>query len=224
MAEDVLGRFVEMVRQHYSAAEAPPLLLSSFGHSHATLLAELKARYGTLKEAIRAAGEDRLRIVDRTAGRESFAPSDIASEVERRIKEDTAARTDNVTNFDSLPLSVRLAFCVRTEADEHVALDLAPPFHFVRVRAPDLIRSGQRIIPDAFRKPGLSLSKASLPDRQALWRSFLAWAQDAGVDPGIFKSERRTNALSRLISAQRPEVIERLVIPADIAALLLQHP
>jgi hypothetical protein len=215
---------VHTVREHYDAQNAAPLLLSSFGHANGVLLGELKAAYGTLKAAIKAAGDERLRIVDNTVGRESVAPAEIAVEVERRIREDSAARRESVSSFDSLPKSVRLAFCIRTNADEHIAIELTPPFSFSKIQAPDLIRAGQRIIPEPYRKPGLSLQRSTFQEREALWRSFLAWAQEFDVDPAVFKRESRSNALSRLIAAQRPEVIEQLVSPADIAALLLQHP
>jgi hypothetical protein len=224
MSDELLDRLVQTVRDHYGVPNARPLLLSSFGHANAGLLEELKAAFGTLKAAIKAAGEDRLRIVDHTVGRESVAPAEIAAEVERRIREDTATRKESVSNFDSLPRSVRLAFCVRTEADEHIAIELTPPFQFSKIQAPDLLRPGQRLIPEPYRKPGLSLQRASVQEREALWRSLLAWAQEYGVDLAVFKRQSQSNALSRLIAAQRPDVVEKLVIPADIAALLLQHP
>lgn len=224
MADELLDRLVQTVRERYEVPNAVPLLLSSFGHANKSLLGELKAAYGTLKAAINAAGGERLRIVDHTVGRESVAPAEIAAAVERRIREDSATRRESVTSFDSLPKSVRLAFCIRTDADEHIAIELTPPFSFSKIQAPDLIRAGQRIIPEPYRKPGLSLQGSSIQEREALWRSFLAWAQEFGVDPAVFKSQSRSNALSRLIAAQRPEVIDQLVIPADIAALLLRHP
>ena len=57
-----------MVRERYPENDAPPLLLSRLGQNNKDLLAELKARFGTLLGAIKAAGEDRLRIVDERVG------------------------------------------------------------------------------------------------------------------------------------------------------------
>lgn len=197
--------------------------MSSFGQRNAQLLAELKAEFGSLKAAVRAAGEDRLRFVDTTVGREAVAPAAIAAGLQLQIQEATASQHQAANFFDSLPISVQIAFCVRTESGEHVAIDTIRPFRFAKVTAPDLIRPTQRVIPDTFRRPGLLLRTASARDREMLWRLFLAWAESANIDPTAFRQGETSTALTRLIAAQPADIIPRLVIPADIAQILLKR-
>ena len=223
MSDQVLDKLVEAVEQHYDGDDPPPLRLSSFGHRNKALLNALKAEFGTLKTAVLAAGEHRLRFVDRTIGREAIAPPAIADALHLKMQEDTATQRRAASLFDALPLSVRLVFCVRLDEGELMALDTARPFRYSKITAPDLMRSTQRLVPARYRHPGVSPSQASLDEREALWRSFVAWAEEAGVDPGIFQQRDATTALARLIAAQPADLIPRLIIPGDIAAILLKH-
>lgn len=223
VAGSALERLIVAVHEHYRQENPPPLLLSSFGQRNKELLTELKAEFGSLKAAVRAAGEDQIRFVDTTVGREAVAPPGIAADLQLQIQEDNASQRQAANYFDCLPAPVRIAFCVRTEVGEQVALDIVRPFRFAKVTAPELIRPTQRIIPDAFRRPGLQLRSASVPEREMLWRLFSAWAEDAGVDPAIFRQGEATTALARLIAAQPADIVSRLVIPADIAQILLKH-
>jgi hypothetical protein len=224
LADDLLDRLVAIVREHYASNDAPPLLLSRFGQSNKALLQEIKVEYGTLLNAVRAAGEERLRLVDDRVGRESIAPAEIAPAVELEIREQSANQRQGSSSFDSLPVPVRIAFCVRTEGGEYVAVRIAPPFRYEKIPDLALLRPGYRPLPDRYRKPGLVLHSASLHDREALWRSFVAWTEEEGIDPAAFKAGAQTNALARLLAAQPADVLSRLVIPADIATLLLKRP
>ncbi len=223
MDGDALQQLVDAVRRHYEAEKAPPLLLSTFGQRNKQLLQALKNEYGSLKVAIQTAGESRIRFIDTTPGREAVAPTEMAGQLQIKIQEETASQRQAANYFDSLPRPVQLAFCVKTEPNEHVAIDIVRPFRFYKVTAPDLIRSTQRIIPDTYRRSGLSLGTASAQEREALWRLFSAWAEKTDVDPSVFRQGEVTNALSRLIAAQPPDIISRLVIPADIAQILLKR-
>lgn len=214
---------MEVVRDHYAATDTP-LLLSRFGQTNKELLSQLKAKFGTLSAAVREAGNDRLRIVDQSVGRESMAPAAVAPEAEAKIQERSANQRQSSSNFDSLPAPVQIAFCVRIEAGEHVAVRATPPFHYEKVTSLDLLRPGYRPLPEQYRKPGLELRHASLQDKEALWRAFVAWTESQGLDPAVFTSLKQTNALARLLAAQPADVIGRLVIPGDIAALLLKRP
>lgn len=223
MTEDLLDRLVIVVRDHYVESDMP-LLLSRFGQVNKELLAELKAGFGTLSAAVKAAGEDRLRIVDERVGRESMAPANVAPKIELKILEQSANQNQSSSNFDSLPSAVQIAFCIRTETGEHVAVRVTPPFHYEKLTSLELLRPGYRSLPDRYRKPGLVLRRASLQDRDALWRAFVAWTEDQEIDPATFRLSTQTNALARLLAAQPADVTRRLVIPADIAALLLKRP
>lgn len=223
VGEEAVQRLIAAVEEHYKTPHSPVLLLSSFGQRNKQLLADLKAEYGSLKAAVRAAGEDRIRFVDTTAGREAVAPTAIAAELQVQIQEDAASQRQAANYFDSLPIPVQIAFCVRTEVGEYVAIDVVRPFRFTKVTAPDLIRPTQRIIPDVYRRPGLSLRTASVHERETLWRHFLAWAEKVNVDPTVFRRGEATTALARLIAAQPGNIIQQLVIPADIAQILLKY-
>jgi hypothetical protein len=223
VAESALERLIAAVQDHYQKDNPPRLLLSSFGQKNKELLGELKKEFGSLGAAVRAAGENQIRFIDTTSGREAVAPAAIAANLQQKIHEETISQRQGAHYFDSLPPAVQLAFCVRTEAGEHVAVDTMRPFRFSKVTAPDLVRPTQRVIPDKYRRSGLSLRTASFQDREALWLHFLAWADEAGIDPAIFRQGEATTALGRLIAAQPADLISRLIIPADIAQILLKH-
>jgi hypothetical protein len=223
VAGEALEGLIAAIRKHYEQENPPPLLLSSFGQRNKELVTALKQEFGSLKAAVKAAGENQIRFVDLKVGSEAVAPTDIAAQVQHQIQEATASQRNGANNFDSLPFPVKLAFCVRTDAGEHIAIDTTRPFRFTKVTAPDLIRPSQRLVPEAYRRPGTSLRTASVQDRESLWRQFLAWTEETGVDPATFDQGVNTNALARLIAAQPKDVISRLVIPADIAEILLKH-
>lgn len=219
---ELLDRLVSAVEEHYPSSDVPALRLSKFGTRHAELVQELKAEFGTLKRAIKEAGEDRLRFVDERTGSEAVAPAGIADHIAKQLELRSANLKEGAGNFDSLPLAVRVAFVTRSEAGEHIALDMTRPHRFVKITDPELIRPSQRIIAEQYRRPGLALRNATASDKAALWASFLAWADAVSVDPGVFQDKSMT-ALSRLLAAQPKSIISQVVIPADIAQLLLKH-
>lgn len=222
--EDALAELVAAVRRHYEAENALPLLLSSFGQRHPVLLSRLKEEYGSLKRAIGAVENGELRLIEVERGKEAVATAAVAEPVERKLQQDGARMREGATAFDGLPHSVRVAFCVRTEAGECVALEVTPPFRYSKTTPPHSLRSNQRLVPDELRSPGLALKGASAQDREVLWRKFLVWTERENVDPASFHHRgEHSNALSRLIAAQSKDVIPRLVIPADIAEILLRH-
>lgn len=223
MAQDTLEKLVDAIGQHYAQPNPRKLLLSTFGQRNKVLVAELKEHFGSLLEAVRAVGEDRVQLIDTTPGQEAVAPAAIAANLRQQVAEDSASAKQAAASFDTLPPPVQLAFCVRIEPGELIALDTLPPFRFAKVTAPELIRATQRIVEDRFRQPGLALRSASLTERANLWKHFLAWTEETGVDPGSFRRGKVTSALARLIAAQPPEVVGKLVIPGDIAHILLRH-
>lgn len=223
MDEEGLELLVAAVRAHYARPNAPPLLLSSFGQRNKDLVVRLKEGFGSLKAAVRAAGEQRIRFIDQTVGSEAVAPAERAGDLEQQLQEATASQRQSAMLFDTLPRSVQLAFCVRTEPGEHVALDVVRPFRFSKVTAPDLIRPVQRLVPDRFRSPGVSLRSASVHEKHDLWKQFVAWTESVGIDPETFRGGEISTALSRLLAAQPADVVPRLVIPGDILQLLMRH-
>lgn len=224
VTEALLNQLVDAVEAHYAVPGASPLLASRFGQSNKALLNDLKAAYGGLLAAVRAAGEHRLKIADTRRGREIIAPADRAADIGHEVQQQSATAEAAGSNFDSLPKSVQIAFCVRTEAGEVVTLRVTPPFDYKRIKAGDLVRPGFRTLPDDYRKPGLALTSAPLQDKQALWQQFLAWAKQEMLDPATFQPAKRDgNALARFLAAQPSDIIGRIVIPADIAEILLRR-
>ncbi|MES0022340.1 MULTISPECIES: hypothetical protein [unclassified Mesorhizobium] len=144
MSGDALHRFIDTVEGHYKSPNPEPLLLSRFGQQHKELLAELKAEFISLKAAVRAAGEDRSRFIDTTVGREAIAPVAIAAELQLQIQEDSASRQQAANYFESLPTPVQIAFCVRTDAGEHVAIDTVR--RFVLLKSQRRTWSGRRSV------------------------------------------------------------------------------
>jgi hypothetical protein len=222
--EDLLDRLVEAVLQHYAQDTPPPLLLSRFGQLHRELLKELKARFETLAAAVQAAGPERLRIVGARRGEEVVAPAERAEGLSQALKVKAADESLSGAQFSGLPLAVQVAFCVPTQPGEHIVLRTAPPFRYERIPDLGLAKPRYRALPDRYRKPGLQLKTASESDREALWKNFLAWAQDEKLDPAQFSGGEQTNALARLLAAQDADILPRLNIPADIAQLLLKRP
>lgn len=223
MSGDALDRLIAAVEDHYSDPLRPPLLLSTFGQRNRDLVKDLKDQFGSLLNAVREAGEDRIQFIETANGREAVAPATLAPNLRQQLAEDSASERQAAMSFGTLPTAVQLAFCVRNEANELVALDIIPPFKYSKVSAPELIRATQRILPDKYRRPGLALQSASAIERAGLWKHFLAWCDDTEVDPGTFRRDKGSNALARLIAAQSPEVVAKLVIPGDIAQMLLKH-
>jgi hypothetical protein len=98
--EELLEQLVDAVADHYPNAQARALLLSTFGQKHPELAAQLKEAFGSLKQAIRAAGDHRLRLVSETRGSEAVAPAKFAAEVGQRLEESVAAHRTGAANFD----------------------------------------------------------------------------------------------------------------------------
>lgn len=223
VSDEVLDDLVATIRAHYDQENPPPLLLSYFGQKHKDLLGQVKQAFGSLKAAIKAAGEDRLKFVDLTVGQEAVAPTDVAVDVGQKLELATAAQRQAAVSFDNLPYALRIAFVARIDAGQMIAVEMVRPFRFSRVTTPDLLRPTQRLLADEYRRPGLALRSASVQDREKLWHLFLAWCDNIEADPAQFQQGEATTALGRLISAQSAEIVNRLVIPADIAAILLKH-
>ncbi|MBB3937215.1 hypothetical protein [Aureimonas phyllosphaerae] len=225
-----LARLVAIVLQHYADGHQVPLLLSTLGQRNKDLVASLRKDFGSLKEAILSLGEDDIRIVGTTPGSEVVAPAAIASTILLELQQHVASQRESAEKFDGLPKSVQLAFCIRIASGEQVAIDLVPPFRYSKVSSMAELGPNQRLIGEAYRHPGLSLRTASPQEREQLWRRFLAWSTENDVPSSHFHHREHlrvptthANALGRLIAAQPKEILDRMVIPADVAQVLMAH-
>src|SRR3546814_14365517 len=90
VSAEILDQLVATIRAHYEQPYAQPLLLSTFGQLHPDMLGPIKAAFKSLKAAIQAAGEDRLRFVDTTIGQDAVAPTDLAGDIEKKLTRETS--------------------------------------------------------------------------------------------------------------------------------------
>lgn len=225
MKQEIVDKVVEAVEVYYAENPEKPLLLSRFGQLHPELIKAIRDEGGTLVQAI-ALSIDRLKVVApaETRGREAVVPANRSPEIERTINETQAAVRSHSSAFDGLPTSIQIAFCLRTEANEVVAVRPAPPFRYARFHSNELVRPGFLVIAEEYRRPGLALKNATAEDKDALWKGFLAWCEAGKLDPNTFARGQGSSALARLLAAQDPNYLSRFIIPADIAALLLKRP
>ncbi len=227
-----LDRLVAVVQDHYAQTERP-LFLSRLGQLDTDLRNDLVARYKNLSAAVRAAGENRLRVVNPTnvRGADVIVVPDNAEQIQKLSQLESANMEAAEQALERLPVSVRLAFCVREKPGEKIAIQSNPPYRYVRIKSDELVGSDLLIVEDKFRSSGLYLAKATHSEKQNLWRQFSAWSLEQNIPPDKFAERRAatsktrsgTNALERFLSVQDSDLLSRIVIPGDIAGILLEH-
>jgi hypothetical protein len=227
--QEVLEKIRAVVAEHYQA-DSSPFLLADLGD-------RLRKEFG---ENVRPQGKTLLQYIEGTRDpdllivRDKKSPAYVAvatatakSLVEEWIdRRKQAAST--ATDLDDLPRSVLIAFCVPTQPNDLVFVRRSPPFKYeIKARGaesdPDLIE-----IEDRYRRPGLKIwnpSDLNAGDRLDLQTKIASWIRDKNVPIGKFSVaiKKSTNALERLIAAQRDGIAEKIMIPGDIALLLVRH-
>ena len=227
MRAELIEKLVDVVGEHYRHTPAKGFLLSRFGQLHRELRRELVDEFGTLGAAIEQAGVERLRIL-RPAGAGKGGEIVVTPDRLQPLEEEFAKRSSDVVgaqqSLQELPGSVQIAFCVRTEPDIRVALQLAPPFRYQKLASGADTPPGMYVIEDRFRRPDIDLRHATAAQKEALWSAISGWAASAGVDlASLLRDPRRGNAFARLLAAQPRAILSEMVIPGDIADLLLRH-
>jgi hypothetical protein len=184
----------------------------------------------TLRQIIEDAHDPNLLIV-----RDKNLPAyvAVATEATKTVVEQLMARrvqrTSSVPNLEALPRSVLFAFCVRQEAGKPVFLSKTPPFKYTLAPPDEADRDQFFVIDERYRRPGLKIlepSELSASDRLDLQGRITSWSRDHDVpleEFYIIKEKKRVNALERLLAAQSREVAPKIVIPGDIALILMQH-
>ena len=224
--DEILNRVREIVAAHYSE-KSSPLLLAELGIQ---LGQSLRPLHKTLTQLIVDANDPDLLII-----RDKSAPAYVAvttskskpivAELLERRRQSTAA----VPDLGGLPRSVLLAFCVPTLRDKQVYIYRSPPFKYeIRDKGadpdPELIEVDER-----YRRPGLKISnpeELNAVDHLDLQTKIITWSRDKSVSLDKFNLaslKKTTNALVRLLAAQRVGIAEKIVIPGDIALLLVRH-
>jgi len=222
MADALIQTLTDLVTGYYAERKNGPLYLSKLGQLLKDQRQPLVEAYGTLAGAIKAAG---LELVARpgAAGVMAVTTADAKARVEDQFALETGPNAGS--SFSSLPIPLQIAFCLKTAPDERVAVTRTYPVRYERVAAGSSPSPGHIVIEDRYRSPGLLLQNASPAELERLWSQYVAWANEAGVDPVALQTvSAPNNALERFMAAQEPDVAKRLVMPGDIIALLIRHP
>lgn len=218
MTDPLLTPLIDLVHAHYANSD-DPFYLSRLGQALGDERSVLIAKYGRLVDAVLAAGLD---VVGRDLpGRATVVTPEVREAVSRKL---TRGGSTGGAAFDNLPMPLQIAFCLRVEPGQQVAVHTTAPVRYRRLPEGDPLPSGFVAVEAKYREPGLHLASASSSDKERLWRAILSWAEKHQLDPD-FLSRRPapTNALERLLAAQAPDVVARMNLPADIVTILLRH-
>jgi len=229
--DSLLTSIRAIVAERYEK-DTSPLLLSDLGLvlRQRGLWPSAESAGKALRQAIEEAQDPNLLIV---RDKNSPAYIAVATEATKDIVEQFMARrsrrSSSIPNLDALPRSVLLAFCVRSEGGEPVFVSKTPPFKY-RLGTPDESDRDQFLLVDErYRRPGLKITELSelrATDRLDLQARIASWSRDNDVsleDFYITKERKHTNALERLLAVQPREVAQKIVIPGDIALILVKH-
>ncbi len=231
MEEQLGPTVISLVKDHY-ASSSSPLMLAVLGHllRRKTLWPPKDDPTCTLRDYIERECRDSLQIVRDPQSRERIAVADPEHFEQVLIALSSKPNPLPTLNLSSFPRTVLLAFCVSGDSTQSIYLGKEAP-HSFRTQKPseDEAQSFWEIKPQ-FRVSNLRLSdprKLSAGDRARLERSILSWCADLKIPLEDLQtsrsSQRATTALQRFIQAQTADVQRGLLIPADIALLLLDH-
>jgi hypothetical protein len=227
-------KLVTMVRDHYRSSRAP-LLLAHLGGEIEKQDAWPEDRNGrNLKQLINDCAGSDLQIVwdKRSPAYIAVVTPDVRNEVEAQIAQRLGGADGVNVRLDEIARPVLLAFCVQIHDEAPVYVRRSRPFRYEIGTVPPELASDFVIVEPEFRRPGLRIDRPSLlpvTDRLDLQARIQKWAIVHGLQVEQFarfdQDERDSpdtsrSALDRLLAAQPPDVILRMVIPADIAQSL----
>ena len=231
---------VDEVRRHYGESQAPYYL--------AVLGEFLRSRQIAVPPGVRL--KDYLR--DRLQGQLSVVqdqdvPAKIAVALpdnQDLVRQRLTARfpgtpSGSAADFDRLPYSLKVAFCVVPPDGTRVYFRTVPPFRYVfGSSAPDetFVEIEEEFRPT--RLIGSLVRNLSIEDRNEVYQHIAAWASAKNIELGKIRYGRNpastdspdsnrpitANGLQRLIQAQEVELRRRILIPADIAITLMRTP
>jgi hypothetical protein len=230
--EEFKEKLMAMVRAHY-ANNNVPLLLAHVG-SELEKADSWPTDRGqrSLKQLISDYVAPAVDLVwdRRSPAYIAVATPDVREAVMAQMEERLGAKSLTV-RLEEIARPVLLAFCIDTH-DQPVYVRRSRPFRYEIGNVPaDQISEFVHVEPD-YRRPGLRvdrLSALSASDKVDLANRIQKWAllHDVSVEQ-FYKpdqdykqtSDLGGTALDRLLSAQPPDVAQRLMIPADIAQIL----
>ncbi|WP_430253206.1 hypothetical protein [Neorhizobium sp. DAR64872/K0K18] len=218
MTVETLSILVDAVTRRYENNRSP-LYLSALGQLLKQDRELVIKQFGSLSKAVDAAGPNKLEMINRSHPGAIVVVTPAVRDEVQSVLESLAT-----SKFDALPAPLQIAFCLRTEAGQSVAVKVSPPMRYLRLESTEPVPAGFIAVDGVYRSPGLDLRTASTKEKEVLWRAFLGWAEKNNIAPDILvRGTQPTNALERLLSLQPPEILDRLNIPADIIAILLKH-
>ena len=224
--QDILVKVRGIVADHYSS-DSSPLLLAELG---SRLGSGFRPVSKTLTQLIAAANDpDLLLIRDKNTPAYVVVTTSTSRPVVEEWLERRKQATTSVPDLWDLPRSVLLAFCVPTECDKQVYISKAHPFKY-EIKAKEADPDPELIaVEDRYRRPGLKIldpKSLSAVDQLDLQTKIITWSKDKNIPLGRFNVpswKKSTNALERLLAAQRDGISDKILIPGDIALFLLRH-
>ena len=226
-------RIKDRVRAHY-AANRTPLLLAHLG-----VEIEKSNEWPTdrgqrnLKQLITETCAPDLQTVrdHRSPAYIAVVTPEVRADVEAQIADRFGDKGPVSLRLEEIVKPVLLAFCVNVQ-NQPVYIKRTRPFRYEVGSIPPDRATDYILVEPEYRRPGLridDLHLVPLSDRKDLGSQIQKWAAVHGVQMEQFSkfdqdekepSESGRTALDRLLTAQPPDIAQRMMIPADIAQIL----
>jgi hypothetical protein len=234
MTEGPRQAVLELAEQHYGKSDEP-LYLAGLGQAlRARKVWPIEGETRSLKDWLKTLEPDVRVIQDETTP----ARVAIATPAKAERVDEILLGLRNAEFLGALARPVLLAFCVRGIENGPVFILRRPPFKYTLVQPED--GENYHVVPPEFRLPGLrlvTLGRMAPSDVARLGANIQRWAGARAIDLASLSREvadvqrpmaeevaiGTMSALDRFIAAQRPDLRNQIVIPADIAALLSRH-
>lgn len=226
--ENIKEKILDFVRNFYQK-NTYPLLLSELGN-HIRQNSWILPEGQSLKSFIKAELVDELTIEQSPTqmGAVAVATLENHQTIRQQLVSNTRLIDERPTSLRDVPRTLLIAFCRKLDnQSDRMFYRRSPPYRYeISQQEPgtDFVE-----IEAKFRKPGLFVQRlASLSDndKTELLDNINAW-----MDETNFSLDKRADsasttcscALERLLDAQTQAVRKKLLIPGDIAQILLQH-
>ena len=225
MSDDALRALKDLVVAHY-ADSSEPLYLATVGQKLPAFRKTLVDTYRSLAGAVKHLGTAELDLVTPNGqpGRAMVVTPQVKANIEARFGGGKEGATGAAAVFNALPTPVQIAFCLKTEPGENVAIRISPPIRYLKLSDGEAPPAGFVLVEPRYRSAGLKLANASVTDLERLGLSFNQWAAAHQVNPErLTQAVAPANAFDRFVALQDPLVLPSIVMPADIVSILLRH-
>lgn len=230
--EEFQYRIKAIVQEHYAKMRTP-LLLSHLGSRiEKEQLWPSDRGQRSLKQLIEACIPDLEIVFDRRSPAfVAVVTPDVKDDVVEQIGARLGEKETTQVRLEDLARPILLAFCINVQ-NQSIYIRRVKPFRYdVGTMPPDRESEYVVVEPD-YRRPGLridNLNQITLTDRKDLENRIQKWAAVHGLDIEQFSrldqddkelSDAGKTALDRLLAAQSTDIVQRMMIPADIAQIL----